>query len=102
MGAHPKVQEVSLPFKGTGHVEADPRVPGALLGLQTWTKAYRIYACDPATNRVTDTKLQPPGPYDNPRNIESQEVKVPSYDGTLVPLSIVHPKRMKHTESPST
>ena len=94
-GPHPKVEEVALPFKGTAFVGTDPRLPGALLYLTSWTKASTIYAYDPGSKQVTDTKLQPAGPYDNPTNIESVEVKVPSYDGTLVPLSITYPKNMK-------
>lgn len=94
-GANPEVEKIGLPFKGSVKVETDPRLPGALLGMQSWTKAYRIYAYDPTAKRITDTNLQPTGPYDNPTNVESVEVKVPSYDGTLVPLSIVYPKGMK-------
>jgi prolyl oligopeptidase len=45
--------------------------------------------------QVTDTKLQPAGPYDNPADLEAVEVKIPSYDGTLVPLSIVQRKGLK-------
>jgi prolyl oligopeptidase len=44
---------------------------------------------------VSDTRLQPSGAYDDPDNVESVEVKVPSHDGTLVPLSIIYPKEMK-------
>jgi len=94
-GPHPKAEEVALPFKGTAFTAADPRVPGALLYLTSWTKALTIYAYDPETKQVTDTKLQPAGPYDNPTNIESVEVKVQSYDGTQVPLSITYPKNIK-------
>ena len=94
-GPKPKVEEIDLPFKGTVDVDTDPRLPGALLGLTSWTKAYRIYAYDPPTNHVSGTRLQPIGPYDNPSNVESEEVKVRSYDGTMVPLSIVHPKGIK-------
>ncbi|MGA8639782.1 MAG: prolyl oligopeptidase family serine peptidase [Candidatus Sulfotelmatobacter sp.] len=95
-GPKPQAQEIALPFRGTvSFVETDPRVPGALLGLGSWTKADSIYAYDPETKRVTNTKLQPTGPDDNPTNIESTEVKVRSYDGTLVPLSIVYPKGVK-------
>jgi prolyl oligopeptidase len=91
-GPKPKAEEVVLPFKGTAIVETDPRLPGALIGLTSWAKAYRIYAYNPGTNRVTLTSLQPAGPYDNPANIESVEVKARSYDGTMIPLSIVYPK----------
>jgi prolyl oligopeptidase len=94
-GPHPQAEEISLPVKGTAYVVTDPRVPGGLVYLTSWAKAYKIYAYDPETKQVTDTKLQPLGPYDDPKDVESVEVKVPSYDGTLVPLSITHPKNMK-------
>ncbi len=94
-GPRPKVEQVTLPFEGTAFAVTDPRIPGALLYLTSWTKALRILAYDPQTNTVSDTKLQPSGAYDNPSNVESVEVKAPSHDGTLVPLSITYPKGMK-------
>jgi prolyl oligopeptidase len=94
-GPHPQAEEISLPVKGTAYAVTDPRVPGGLVYLTSWAKAYRIYAYDPETKQLTDTRLQPTGPYDDPSNIESVEVKVRSGDGTLVPLSITHPKNMK-------
>jgi prolyl oligopeptidase len=95
-GAGPKVEQVPLPFEGGASLfGTDPRVPGTLLLLNSWTKAYKIYAFDPSTGKVSDTNLQPAGPHDEFANVEAIEVKVPSYDGTLVPLSIVYPKGMK-------
>jgi prolyl oligopeptidase len=100
-GAKPEVQNVTLPFEGsldlpdTDVFATDLRVPGLIFAMTAWTKALRIYAYDPRANRVSDTRLQPSGPYDDPANVESQEVKVPSYDGALVPLSIVHRKGLK-------
>jgi len=94
-GPRPQVQPVALPFAGSAFVGTDPRLPGALLYLTSWTKAFKIYAYDPQTKQVTDTKLQPAGPFDDPTNIESIEVRVSSYDGTLIPLSISYPKNIK-------
>ena len=94
-GPQPQVKEVSLPFKGSAFLGTDSRLPGALVYLTSWTKAFRIYAYDPGTKQATDTKLQPEGPYDNPTDLETVEVKVPSHDGTPVPLSITYPKNMK-------
>jgi len=94
-GPHPKAQDVALPMAGSAFVSTDPRLPGALLYLTSWTRAPRIYAYDPETRQVTDTKLQPAGRYDNPPDIESLEVKARSQDGTLVPLSITYPKGLK-------
>lgn len=94
-GPHPQVQPLALPFSGSAYPRTDPRLPGVFLGLVSWTHAYKIYAYDPETKQITDTGLQPAGPYDDPPNIESTEVKARSYDGTLVPLSIVYPKNIR-------
>ena len=100
-GTKPRVQELVLPFEGTLDLPdtdvfaADLRVPGLIFAMTSWTKALRILAYDPRARRVNGTRLQPSGPYDDPANVESHEVKVSSYDGTLVPLSIVHRKGLK-------
>jgi prolyl oligopeptidase len=94
-GRRPKVERVSLPFAGAFYPWADPRVPGVLLTGVSWTRARQVFLYDPATKRVSNTGIAPAGPYDNPDNIESVEVKATSADGTLVPLSIVYPKGIK-------
>jgi prolyl oligopeptidase len=66
-----------------------------LLYVSTWTKAFKIYTYDPKSAKVSDTGVQPAGPFDDPTDLESEEVKVPSHDGMLVPLSIVHKKGLK-------
>jgi prolyl oligopeptidase len=92
-----KIEKLPLPFEGAASLfGTDPRVSGTLLLLNSWTRAYTIYAFDPSTGKVTDTELQPVGPHDDFPNVESVEVRVPSHDGTLVPLSIAYPKGMKH------
>jgi prolyl oligopeptidase len=89
-------QLVSLPVNGTLFLTGgDPRLPGFLMGLTSWTKAVRIYFYDPETKRVTDTGLQPTGPFGDPKDIEATEVKARSYDGTMVPLSIITKKGIK-------
>lgn len=91
-----KAEEVPLPFVGNASLfGTDPRVPGTLLLVNSWTKAYKIYGYDPATRRASDTNLQPAGTHDEFKDVEEVELKVPSHDGTLVPLSIVYPKGMK-------
>src|SRR5271156_42002 len=91
-----KPEEIALPFEGSvGLTATDQRLPGTLVELTSWTKANRIYAYDPARKTVTDTKLQPAGKFDDAGDLESKEVKVKSYDGTLVPLSIVYKKGVK-------
>jgi prolyl oligopeptidase len=91
-----KPETAPLPFEGDVSVAAsDPRLPGVLLDMTSWTKAEKIYGYDPDTKETTDTHLQPAGPFDDPGDVEAVEVKAPSYDGTLVPLSIIHRRGLK-------
>ncbi|HXE61945.1 MAG TPA: prolyl oligopeptidase family serine peptidase [Bryobacteraceae bacterium] len=86
-------EEIKLPFEGDfAFAAADTRVTGVLISLMSWVKAARILSYSPVTKRLTDTQLQPLGPNDDRQDITSEEVKIPSYDGTLVPVSIIHKK----------
>lgn len=86
-------EKVPLPFEGNAEVDpADPRVAGITMTLTSWVKGPRIEEYDPKTNKVNLTTLRPPGPFDNPDDLVSLEVESPSYDGTLVPLSIMMKK----------
>jgi len=88
---HGKAEPVQLPFDGSvSLVAVDPRLAGTWLELGSWTKADQIYAYDPATGKITNTGLQPLGKFDAPDNLESVEVKARSYDGEMIPLSIVY------------
>jgi prolyl oligopeptidase len=91
-----KAQRVSLPFDGSfGMAGGDPRLDGVLFGLTSWTKAPKIFEYIPRENQVVDTKLQPLGAFDEPAEVESKETRAPSYDGTLVPLSLIYKKGIK-------
>ena len=87
---------VKLPFDADiAGLATDVRVPGVIYEASAWTRFGGFYFYDPRTSKVTDTGLQPQGPYDNPADLVATEVKVKSHDGTLVPLSIVHKKGLK-------
>ena len=89
--------EVALPVQGTfelagvGGVSADPRLPGLVVELQSWTRARQVFALS-ADGRVRNTGLQPAGPYDALADVVATEVKVRSHDGAMVPMSIFHRK----------
>lgn len=84
------VEEVPLPLLGTvtlGSARTD--LPGLLIELEGWTRARQIYAVAPG-GAVSNTGLQPAGPYDAPSDIQTEEVMVKSHDGVMVPMSIMH------------
>ena len=88
----------ALPLPDNGSIElngGDSRLAGVVFNLSSWTKATKIYSYEPKENRTRDTKLQPLGTFDEPADIESIETKVPSADGTLIPLSILFKKGIK-------
>jgi len=84
------IQPIKLPFDGAiQSLVTNPREPGAWLELVSWTKSPLWYSLDAKTDNLTDTALVPPSPVDYSQ-IESEEVKAKSADGTMVPLSIIH------------
>jgi prolyl oligopeptidase len=68
---------------------ANPTTPGAWLELVSWTKSPLWFALDGKSGKLDDTGLVAQSPVDYSQ-IESEEIKAPSADGTMVPLSIVH------------
>lgn len=86
-------ESVKLPFDGAIQtLVANPTVPGAWLELTGWTKSPLWYALK-ANSQIEDTHIVPSSPVDFSQ-IESEEVKAKSADGTMVPLSIIHKRGM--------
>ena len=84
------IQPIKLPFDGAIQaLVTNPTVAGAWMELVSWTKSPLWYSLDAKTDKLTDTALVPPSPVDYSQ-IESEEVKAKSADGTMVPLSIIH------------
>jgi prolyl oligopeptidase len=74
-------------------IATDPSLPGALIHTSAWTQAPAWLAYDPATGAATNTNIQP-APDVDLSNVTATEVNAVSYDGTMVPLSIIGPKNM--------
>lgn len=97
------VSRLPLPFEGYAVLyPSDPRLPGALVFMTSWVKGRRILQYNQASNQLSPTDLQPSGPYDNLPDLTSEELQAPSYDGTLVPLSVVYKKGLKRDSSNPT
>jgi prolyl oligopeptidase len=85
---------VPTPFEGNvGVPVTDPHQAGALFGVRGWLQSTRIMAYDPAKDRSDDTGLNPPSSIDTSQ-FEAQEFFATSYDGTRIPLSVIHRKGM--------
>jgi prolyl oligopeptidase len=84
------IQPIKLPFDGAiQSLVTNPIESGASLELVSWTKSPLWYLLDAKTDKLTDSALVPPSPVDYSQ-IESEEVKAKSADGTMIPLSIIH------------
>jgi prolyl oligopeptidase len=85
-------REVKLPFEGNaGAPVTDPSEPGALIVAQGWLQSSRVFSYDPASNRAVDSGFVAPSKVDT-FQLEAEEVFAVSYDGTRIPLSILHRK----------
>jgi prolyl oligopeptidase len=82
---------VKLPYPGTvATLATNETGDGAVFSLESWTRSALWFKVSPS-GAVTDTGLQKPAAADT-SDLVSEEVMAPSYDGTLVPLSIIMPK----------
>lgn len=89
---------IALPYRGSIDLMAtDPRVAGAVFGLTGWTHSLLYYGVD-GSGRVADTKLKPLSPI-SAAAYTSEEVQARSADGTMVPLSLVYRKGLRHDGS---
>ena len=83
---------ITLPRNGAiAALAVDRRRPGVVFPIESWTRSRLWYRYDPADARVRDTGLLTPAAVDVSA-YQSAEIQVPSHDGTMVPLSIVHRK----------
>ena len=93
-------QRVALPLQGSfslrngGIWAANERLDGVLISLEDWSHAPQRYLVS-ASAEVRNTGLQPAGRFDAPADIQATDVLVPSHDGALVPLSIIHKKGLE-------
>jgi prolyl oligopeptidase len=70
---------------------AEPTTDGALIRVDSWTEAPRLFVLRGGERAAAPTKVLPPSPVDF-RGIVSREVKVPGPGGVEVPLSLIHRK----------
>ncbi len=83
-------QAVPVPFEGNaGEPVTDPREDGLLFAIRGWLESSRVLFFDPSSRTSVDTGLMPPSAIDTSA-MEAKEVQAVSYDGTRIPLSLIH------------
>lgn len=94
-----QTRDVRLPVEGSlGGLVTHPAVPGALLSVTSWTAPPRWFQYEPKSGAMVAVALSPPWPVDTTQ-YNAEEVRVTSYDGTQVPLSIIHGRDMSTTHA---
>ncbi|HET9405855.1 MAG TPA: prolyl oligopeptidase family serine peptidase [Candidatus Sulfotelmatobacter sp.] len=84
---------VGLPFPAAVRdVSTDSMTGGAVLYVGTWSRPPTYLRVEPDVEQASDAGLQPATPLDIADDLEIEEVKVKSWDGTEVPLSIRYKK----------
>ena len=91
-----KPEPVPLPFDGSiVALTANATNPGIVLSMQSWTHSPTVFAYDPMSQKFVDTGIAPPSPI-SMDDIAWTDVRAPTADGTMVPLSIVAPRGTAH------
>jgi prolyl oligopeptidase len=86
-----KPNRLALPQDLSGAVsDASPHFSEIYISTESWTKGGALYSYDSGDGKFQLSSLQPKGAFDDVPGYTSREVEVPSHDGVLVPLSIIH------------
>jgi prolyl oligopeptidase len=84
-----------------GGVATDALIPGAVLDLDSWTAPGDFYRYDTKTAALTKMDLREKNDVD-PTDLVAEEVQVKSWDGTMVPLTIIYKKGLIRNGSTPT
>lgn len=85
---------VPMPFDGAGAIgTASPLSEGFVFPLHGWVRSPHLFFAG-SSGQPRSLDVLPPNPADSALRAESIEVEARSADGTMVPLSIVHPRGM--------
>jgi prolyl oligopeptidase len=88
-----QITEIKLPASGNLSVQCpDWRTDRCLVSITSWTLPLTIFDFDASKNTFAKSMFNSDVSYPGFENLVSEEVEVPGYDGTMIPLSIVHKK----------
>ena len=92
-----KIEEIKLPFSGTAAIFClDTKTDNCMVAITSWNKPYAEFNYNAISNTFTASLFNKPAVYPAAyNNLLTKEVEVKSYDGTMVPLSIIYKKGTK-------
>jgi len=90
-----KIEDVTVPLNGTLWVgPLSNQTNECVIWNGSWTVAGNLYSYDLATSKFDKGPFYVQYAYPGTENLVVEEVEVPSYDSTLVPMSIVYDKTL--------
>ncbi|HEY2712710.1 MAG TPA: prolyl oligopeptidase family serine peptidase [Chthoniobacterales bacterium] len=87
-----KIETIDLPV--TGHISeafSDPRKPGIDIDLSSWVLPPTLYSYNPTSGKFANLNLGKHGDI-NPDDYTVSDLESKSYDGVMVPVSLIQPK----------
>ncbi|TCD47110.1 prolyl oligopeptidase family serine peptidase [Chlorobium sp. N1] len=90
-------RRLQLPFPaGSAYISSKgPRFGDIWVTIAGWSRDYSRFRYLPESGRFQRETISSPASYPEYRNLVVEEVMAPSYDGTLVPLSLVYQRGLK-------
>ncbi|MEI9851381.1 MAG: prolyl oligopeptidase family serine peptidase [Sphingomonas sp.] len=90
-----KAGEIAIAKGSIGSMFGDPRVPGVVLGFDSWTTPPQELAYDPATGKFAEIGIGSVPASFRPADYAVSEVWATAKDGVKVPLSVIRPAAAK-------
>ena len=90
------IASINLPFSGTAVLHPyDIKTNETLVSLTSWKQPETLFDYDAADQKINESAFNIKTKYPGVDDIVVEEVEVLSYDGTMVPLSIIYNKNVK-------
>jgi prolyl oligopeptidase len=91
-----KTTALKIPISGTADIACpDVYSNRCIVFTTSWTQPVTLWDLNGDTDALAKSTFNTPVTYPGFENLVSEEVEAPSYDGTMVPLSIIHRKDLK-------
>jgi len=90
------ITAINLPFSGVAVLQPyDIKTNEALISIISWKQPQTIFDYHADNQKIDESVFNIKTKYPGVENMVVEEVEVPSYDGTMVPLSIIYDKKLK-------
>lgn len=86
-----KQETLRLPYPANiNRVIVDDASDAVVLSASSWIRSPAYLSRNSNTGAIVENDLQPVGKYDRTHDLVAEEIKIKSWDGVMVPLSIVY------------